>query len=273
MSESAPFPFVPRRIDTRGAAEQIAGELREEIAAGRWHPGDRLPAEWQLAEGYGVSRGTVREALRILTSRSLIRSTRGASGGTFVIAPRAEEIADQIGDYIVLHLRAGELTPAEVYHARRILERECVRLAAQHRTDDDLAAIAAPVERVRADPDIDTDEWLAADVAFHTAIAAAAKNRILELAMTAVHAVRPRTNLPLRVALDRDTVWSQHSAIFEAIRDQRPVDAVAALEAHVDYLDSLAGANSGERLARLEPDASPSAEGSRHSPGQGLSSK
>ena len=247
-------PFTPQRIDKRGAAEVIADELYERIAGGQWQPGDRLPAEWQLAEGYGVSRGTVREALRILASRSLVRSTRGAQGGTFVTAPPVQMVADQLGDFIVLQLRTGALTPAAVYHARRILERECVRLAALHRSAEDLRAIEAPISRVEADPDMPTEAWLAADVEFHTAIAGAADNAILQLAMTAVHAVRPQTNLPLRRALDRDTVWSQHRAILEAIRRQDPEEAERALEAHADYLDALATEDATAPLAGQSPE-------------------
>ena len=243
MSDAA-HSFTPKRIDRRGAAEVIAEQLYERIASGRWQPGDRIPAEWELAEGYGVSRGTVREALRILASRSLVRSVRGAQGGTFVIAPPADVISAQFGDFIVLQLRTGGLAPAEVDEARRILERECVRLAAQRRSEEDLRAIEAPIARVEADPQMPSDEWLAADVELHTAIAGASDNAVLEVAMTAVHAARPRTGPPLRAVPDRDgvdpqTVGTRQRAILEAIRRQDPDEAERALEAHADYLDSL----------------------------------
>ena len=103
--------------------------------------------------------------------------------------------------------------------------------------------------------------WLAADIDFHTAVAAAAKNGILELAMTAVHLVRPRTNLLLLQGLEREPVWRQHLEIFEAVRAQDPERAVRALEAHVDYLADVqhAAASDGAdalpiaRLAREGP--------------------
>ena len=231
--------FVPQALTTKGAAAQIADQLREAIASGVWNPGDRLPPEWQMAQTYGVSRGTVREALRLVAANNLINSVRGAAGGTFVVVPGAETVAGQIGDFIVLRLRAGDLSVGEVNHARRLLERECVRLAALNRTDVDLAAIRAPIERVRADDSMATADWLAADVEFHTAIAVAAKNGIIELAMTAVHLVRPRTNTLLLGKLEKAPVWQQHEVIYQAIEAHDPDAAVAALDAHVDYLASV----------------------------------
>ncbi|MFJ8601549.1 FadR/GntR family transcriptional regulator [Streptomyces shenzhenensis] len=238
-------PFTPRPINTRSAAEQIAEQLRDSIATGAWAPGDRLPAEWEMAERYGVSRGTVREAMRLLAAHGLVTSTRGATGGTFVGVPRGDALAGRFGDFIVLGLRAGDLSAAEVYHARRILERECVRLAALNRTAEDLEVIAAPIERVRAGEALSMEQWLEEDVAFHTAVAGAAKNGILQLAMTAVHAVRPRTNTLLRAKLEKAPIWEQHQSMFEAIRDGDPVAAVKALEAHVDYLDSIRDPDAG----------------------------
>jgi len=247
--------FAPRALSTESAATQIAGQLREAIGNGVWNPGDRLPAEWQLAKSYGVSRGTVREALRLLAANNLIRSTRGAAGGTFVVAPGAATVAGQIGDFIVLRLRTGELSVGEVNHARLLLERECVRLAALNRTNDDLAAIADVVTRGSA-PGMPTDQWLTADVEFHNAVADSAKNGILQLAMTAVHLVRPRTNTLLLDALEHDPVWQQHTAIYEAIRDRDPDRAIKAFEAHVKYLTSVQrilhdGVDDATRLANL----------------------
>lgn len=260
MTESQ--PFVPQALNTQGAASQIASQLRAAIGAGVWSPGDRLPAEWQLAETYGVSRGTVREALRLLTAIQLIKSTRGAAGGTFVVVPRSDTVAEQIGDFIVLRLRAGDLAVGEVTHARRLLERECVRLAASNRTEADLTAIGETIDRVeRGDPE-DMEGWLAADIDFHTAVAAAAKNGILELAMTAVHLVRPRTNLLLLQGLEREPVWRQHLEIFEAVRDQDPERAVRALEAHVDYLADVQHSTASDNA-----DAVPIAHLPREGPG------
>ncbi|MGH3039100.1 MAG: FadR/GntR family transcriptional regulator, partial [Gaiellaceae bacterium] len=74
-----------RRV--RKAYEQVNDQLRELIVSGELAPGERLPNEAVLAREFGVSRATVREALRILTAQNLIRTTKGAGGGSYVTLP------------------------------------------------------------------------------------------------------------------------------------------------------------------------------------------
>src|SRR5205814_10463032 len=78
------------------AYQLLADTLRAEITSGRLRPGDRLPAEPQLCERSGVSRSTVREALRLLASQHLIVTTRGVTGGSFVNRPSVADLADTV---------------------------------------------------------------------------------------------------------------------------------------------------------------------------------
>ena len=227
-----------RPVTMRSAASQVVDQLRSAIIDGRLRTGDRLPSEHQLAQDFGVSRGTVREAIRTLAASNLVTSSRGATGGTFVTTPQAGELAEQIGEQIVLWFRAGNISLAEVHHARHVLERECAQLAALNRTEEDLSAMRRPVE-ISRDPDLGEDEWLATDLDFHTAVSRAAKNSILELAMTAVHLVRPRTNRLLLKELDRRRIADQHWAMYEAIRDKEPNAAAEAFERHFCYLHEM----------------------------------
>jgi GntR family transcriptional repressor for pyruvate dehydrogenase complex len=230
--------LVLRPVTMRSAASQVVDQLRAAIIDGRLRTGDRLPSEHQLAQDFGVSRGTVREAIRTLAAGKLVTSSRGATGGTFVTTPQAGELAEQIGEQIGLWFRAGNITLAEVHHARHVLERECVQLAAANRTEEDLSAIRHPIE-VSRDPELGEDEWLATDVAFHTAVSKAAKNSILELAMTAVHLVRTRTNRLMLKELDRKQIADQHWAMYETIRDRAPGAAAEAFERHFCYLHEM----------------------------------
>lgn len=227
--------FRPKPIDARSAATQIADQLREAITSGTYGPGEKLPTEHELAESFNVSRGTIREALRALSAAQLVESTRGATGGTFVALPEPEAIGEQIGDLIAIWFRAGNVSLAEVDHARDVVERECVALAAKNRTEADLAAIRTAVEDSR-NPDLDLDAWLETDLRFHIAISRAAKNHILQLAMTAIHMVRPRTNTLLIKVLEREPVSEQHWAIYEAIRDRDSERAVSAFMMHFQHL-------------------------------------
>lgn len=230
--------FRAKPIDVRSAPEQIAQQIRDAISDGIYGPGERLPTETEFAESFHVSRGTIREALRMLSANNLVESSRGASGGTFVALPEPEAVAAQIGDAISLWFRAGNVSLAEVDHARSVVENECVRMAALNRTEDDLAALRRAVEESR-NPDLDLDEWLATDLDFHIAISRSAKNAILELAMTAIHMVRPRTNTTLIEVLERPPVSAQHWAIYEAIRDRDPERASEAFGSHFRHLSDV----------------------------------
>src|SRR5436309_7846070 len=78
------------------AYQQLADDLREQITSGQLRPGQRLPTEPELCLRTGVSRSTVREALRLLTSQHLIVTTRGVSGGSYVAKPDAATLADSL---------------------------------------------------------------------------------------------------------------------------------------------------------------------------------
>ncbi|MFJ5225125.1 FadR/GntR family transcriptional regulator [Streptomyces sp. NPDC088400] len=227
--------FTPEALTRRDASGQIAKQLRQAILAGQWEPGDRLPTELELAAAFDVARGTAREALKLLFASGMISSTRGSSGGTYVVVPAAEDVASRLSEAIMLWFRAGDVSVGEVDEARVALELQCVALAAERRTEQDLEAMAAPLDRA-LDPTIDMAAWLATDLEFHTAITRSSGNRILELAMTSVHLVRPLTNTVFVELLDRDLIQAQHMALFEAIRDQQPERARARLLDHVTHL-------------------------------------
>lgn len=252
--------FVPLRLERKDASGQIARQLRHAISAGQWLPGERLPSEHELAETYDVARATAREALKSLSATGLVVSARGSKGGSFVAVPDAESVAEQLSDSIRLWYRAGNVSLHDVDEARWVLEMQCVDLAARRRTEDDLEAIHRPIERA-LDASLSTEAWLQLDIVFHTAITKAAKNKILELAMTSVHLMRPATNTVFVDLLDRDAVWRQHEAIYQAIAERDPEAARNAFQSHVGYLDdtrlkALADTDAADVFVASLPDVS-----------------
>jgi MFS family permease len=108
--------------------------------------------------------------------------------------------------------------------------------------------------------------WRCGPEMFHTAITKAAKNKILELAMTSVHLMRPATNTVFVDLLDREAIWRQHEAIYQAIADGDPEAARRAFQSHVGYLDdtrlkALADTNAADVFVASLPDASQMAAG------------
>src|SRR6185369_17090975 len=131
-------------IDLRAPAYQaLADALRSQITSGRLRPGDRLPTEPQLCRNAGVSRSTVREALRLLASEHLVITVRGVAGGSFVSHPSPAQLGESLCTGIRLW-QANSLVNAEsLLEVREMVEVPATALAAQRRTDRQLEAIAA----------------------------------------------------------------------------------------------------------------------------------
>jgi GntR family transcriptional regulator, transcriptional repressor for pyruvate dehydrogenase complex len=163
----------------RKAFEQVASQLRELLVQGVLQPGDRLPNELELAERFGVSRGTVREALRTLATEGLIITTRGASGGSFAAIPDPASVVQSLTGTLTLMAAAREVTVAELLEVRELLEVPAARMAALKRTDEDLGGLrgsipSSTVARVAA-------ASFDANRGFHEQVLAAAGNRLLRV--------------------------------------------------------------------------------------------
>lgn len=244
-SEGRGREFQPIAVEPRSAADQIARQLREALTTGALRPGDRLAPEPNMAADFGVSRATLREAIKILRAQGVLQTQRGARGGHFVVSPQTDVLAESVGQTFGLWFDAGDISVAEVDEARLVVERACVALAAERRDDGDLAAMRQVLEDAR-DPALTLDQFLELEVMFHRRIAQAARNRLLELPMTAIHIVRPRTNRLLRRP-DRSVVLEQHTALYEAIAAGDPKLAQDALDAHVGFLEHERAAALAER--------------------------
>lgn len=191
--------------------------LREQVVKGTWKLGDRIPSEPRLAEMLQVSRGTVREAVRVLAHSQLLEVRQG--DGTYVRAT-----VDPIETF-------GRVARADLRNhleVRRVLEVECTRLAALRRTSEDLARIDATLA-LRGERDTPLDAFVDRDFAFHQAVADAAHNPALsQLYRWFGEAVR--TNI-LTALADNDLPEpgdDEHRAIAVAIAAG---DAGAAAEA------------------------------------------
>ncbi|ANZ14407.1 transcriptional regulator [Streptomyces noursei ATCC 11455] len=147
--------------------EQAAQQLRDQITGGHWPVGSRLPGETTLAKTLGVGRSTVREALRALAGAGMVQPRQGA--GVFVIAAEPTE------DWPTRLRRAAV---ADVYEVRAMVEVQAARVAAERRTEADVTALYAALERRRADG-ADDAAFVDADIALHAAVVDAAHNPVL----------------------------------------------------------------------------------------------
>jgi GntR family transcriptional repressor for pyruvate dehydrogenase complex len=231
--------FQPKTLEATTFADQVADQIRTAILRGQLKPGDRLPNEEELARDFGISRATMREALKRLAAASLVRSVRGPRGGTFVARPDSTSLIKQLEETINLLMQFDRLTLKEITEGRVVIEAACCRFAAQRREEHELTALEEILCRYDGPP-LDDDEFLAVDIAFHEWVCRAAHNIALELPLRAIHlVVQPHANILIVHLLDKQRIIEQHRAIAEAIVAQDGDRAEAALRAHVAYLQAL----------------------------------
>src|SRR6185437_699739 len=130
-------------------AIQIATKIREAILEGRLKVNERLPTEEELANRFGVSRPTIREALKRLAAQNLVRSRRGPSGGTFVTQPNSQEARLTVANATSLLVSLGDFSLKDIAEARTEIELICCSLAASRRTDAHLATLEEEIQRQR----------------------------------------------------------------------------------------------------------------------------
>jgi DNA-binding FadR family transcriptional regulator len=163
-------------------SQVIVDQIRVLIHQGRLRPGDRLPSERELCARFGVSRVTVREALRVLESNGLVDIRVGARGGAFVTSPSNSRVGEGLADLIML----SPLTAAEVTEARMVFELGIVPIVVERATKEDIAALKDICARQRAGLRNGTySTTLSAE--FHTRVAASTHNAAIEMLVQSFH--------------------------------------------------------------------------------------
>lgn len=217
----------------------IAAALHEMILSAELTADDRLPSEADLAETFGVSRPTVREALKRLAAQSLIRTERGAFGGAFVRRLSYKEAQEQHATTSTLLLTINEVGFRVACEARYALETSCTALAAARRSDADLAAMRAEITR-QSEAGLSDEAFCASDVALHRRLVDAAGNPILSYQLAgAVEAMQPLMNMITFTQRSRAQIIELHSALVAHIEARDPASAnaiMADLERYTLYL-------------------------------------
>ena len=217
-------------------SKQIAEQLREAIVSGQLEIGDRLPTEDELAQRYGVSRPSVREALKRLAAQNLVRARRGPTGGNFVVRPSFDELAESLSGAATLLIGMGALGIEEIIEARRVLQHSCLELAVDTVGEEHLQQIEKALQRQR-DPTISDEAFCQADVAFHRALVDATGNGMLRFVMyTVLDALIPVANMVVTVVRKRSDILDLHEALLEQLRRRDVVALKATMDELLDYL-------------------------------------
>ena len=230
---SMPIDYAP--LSRQGLSAQIADSLRDAITSGELSPDDRLPSESELAERFGVSRPTVREALKRLAAQNLIRTKRGASGGAFVNRISWDDAYDQIITTSTLMISMHAVDFETMAEARFLQERACLPLAIKRRQRDHLATMRQEISR-QQDPALSDEAFCASDVAFHRALVDAAQNPVLSYQRAgAVEAMQPLMNMLTFRARDRNEIVRLHNELLTALSERDLSQAQGALDSLSAY--------------------------------------
>ncbi|GGH56703.1 DNA-binding FadR family transcriptional regulator [Filimonas zeae] len=203
-------------------SDKVIAAIQRDIAKGKYKTGDKIPAEPELMAQYNVGRSTIREAVKTLAMSGIVRVKQG--DGTYVSDKPKRE---------TLHERLRRADATEINSVRTLLEVEIVRLAATHKTPDDIDAIAHWLDKRRkAIEQEQIKECTDADIGFHLALATASGNSVLaDLYKNFTVVIRDFFD-----KRDAGTVhhFAQshqlHEALFTAVKNGKPDKAAATLQ-------------------------------------------
>ncbi len=203
-------------------------KIKEMIISGTLSPGDRLPPEKELAESLGLSRSSLREAVKALEVIRVLDVRRG--DGTYVTSLEPSLLLEALSFVVDLH---DDRSILELFAVRRILEPAAARIAAQKVTDEDLEHLRALLDEQHSDTNV--DELIKNDIEFHAAITSCSGNTYLTQLLDSLHSGTARARVWRAITEDGavERTLLEHRAIFHALeaRDGELVEALTI--AHV----------------------------------------
>ncbi len=215
-------------------SDEIAERLLDTVIEGDHPPGSMLPPEGELAVQYGASRLTIREAVKVLRSQSVVRVVRGR--GTFVNPPdRWTALDPMIRAATAAPRTTGGVVSERLIEARRMIEIGAVELAARRRAEEDLDELRRLLDEMRkAAAARDTEMFVDADIAFHDVVMRAAGNAFIPLLFEPfgrllIEGRRETSAIPEI----REHAIAHHVLILEALETGDPDNARRAMHAHM----------------------------------------
>jgi len=223
-----------QRVKVSRVSEEVVRQVQEAIFSGTLGPGDRLPPERELAEQFGLSRMSVRDALRTLESNGLVEIKVGSTGGAFIREPNFDPFRETLSSM----LRSKKANILELAETRKIVETAIAGLAAQRASKEDLREMREAVEAARQALESGDPNYGPHSVRFHAALTNAAKNHVLNLTARSFRAffsdvlekLLPTTDMAERAIADH---WELYKAV-EAHNADRARDLMAQ---HLAYFE------------------------------------
>lgn len=215
-----------RVVNSMTLTQAVAEHLRNLIHSGAVGPGERLPAERELAEQLGVARISLREAIKTLQQDGYVEVRRGATGGTYVT-----ELHEPLARWRArMKTESGEFD--DIIDFRIALEVDVARLAADRRDRTDLANLRIAIKKLAQADSLAA--FRLTDAQFHGALARASRNVRLENAIQVARGelFSPHDLLPFAEPVEESV--RDHQRIYEAVRDRDPSAADVAMREHIE---------------------------------------
>jgi len=216
----------------------VASKIEDAVRGKKFLPGDKLPSEIELCAQFNVSRTAIREALRTLSAKGLIRVMKGK--GIFVLESSPDLLADQMHLYLEMNVKPGSVL--DIVHARQIIEPPIAALAALNHTGEDEKILLAGLEEFQA---CDGPITLLArlDMKFHLDIAKASRNTIMPLILEPIHKLMPeiKSSVYATNADARESALIWHRKILDAILRRDAEAARTTMTEHLQIAEHHAG--------------------------------
>lgn len=218
--------MIIKKIKYHRVYEDVIEQIENMILEGNLAPGDVLPTERELAQAFGISRGTLREAFRILEREGLIETRPG--GGRY-LNKNLSKTEDR--NRIIENIERA--TIIELLEARETFETGIVELAARRATEQDIVEIEAALEKW-GKIDSESDDPASPDQAFHLSIAKATHNVVL-VNLIDLHMDLLQKTLTKTVIIPgrKEEVYKEHLNILQAIKEKDPAKAKDAILYHL----------------------------------------
>lgn len=217
------------------AFEQVLQQIEQQILSGQLRSGDRLPGERQLSDLLGVSRPSVREALRVLEALEILRARTGNSEGSGSVVTGQPRAA--VASVLRLHIALANFSMDDVTEARILLESWAARQAAIRQDNEALNALE-PIVRAMHEDRISPERFNELDTDFHVGVAAASGNSLVSFLMLSLReAIKHKMAVKFQELSDwgktLDALRLEHHAVHDAIQKGEGALAARLIEKHI----------------------------------------
>jgi len=216
-------------IKTKRIFEEVSAEIKKSIVRGAFKPGDRLPSEVELSRQFGVSRQTIREALRILELSGFITIQRGAVGGAIIVDTILKSVSESLVDAIQMR----KIRPDDLNTCRLEVEKAMMRYVIGYADASDIQRLQDNIDEAKEAADKGIPPFKH-NLQFHRILASASRNHMFFVIVDSMMAVIADffTRIPPDFEISKGVI-AVHKEILDAIKEKNLDKAIVLLEKHI----------------------------------------